>query len=245
MSYNADLCLVVPCYNEEKRLPISQFSKFLEETKNHVLFVNDGSLDSTLNILEDISTRFDNAHVLDLEKNGGKAEAVRRGFLHVQSLGDFQWVGFWDADLATPLSEVDNFLKVSALEEYNILMGSRILRLGGTIERSLKRHLLGRVFATVASNILRLPVYDTQCGAKLFRSHLIEPLFSEKFISYWVFDVELLFRYRDFVGRHNYGQKIYELPLARWKDIAGSKLHPLDFLKAPMELLKMCLKYGV
>ncbi|WP_127717880.1 dolichyl-phosphate beta-glucosyltransferase [Halobacteriovorax sp. HLS] len=233
-------CLVIPCYNEESRLNIEEIKKFADLDKDtHLLLVNDGSKDRTLSILKKLSSDIENIEYLDLEVNAGKAQAVRLGMLSAHKKDIFSYIGYFDADLATPFSEVENFKRIMSIESYDIVMGSRILRLGGNVDRKWYRHLLGRLFATFASISLGLPVYDTQCGAKFFKANLVEELFLEKFISYWIFDVELLFRYKKLVEKSS----IYELPLDKWVDVAGSKLSPLDFLKAPMELLKIYKKY--
>jgi len=235
-------CLVIPCYNEERRLDIHEFSKFAASNVGyHILFVNDGSVDGTPFLLEKLTAQYENMSFLNLEKNGGKAEAVRQGFVYALTLSDFSYIGFWDADLATPLSELNQFSTRLGENEYDIVMGSRVLRLGGHIERKWYRHLLGRLFATVASVSLNLPVYDTQCGAKFFKASIVKDLFLSNFISYWIFDVELLFRYCQ--KNENASEKIYEIPLNHWVDVAGSKLSPLDFFKAPMELFKIYKKY--
>ena len=119
-------------------------------------------------------------------------------------------MGYWDADLATPLSTIPEFIeKFQSSRALVAVCGSRILRLGASIQRLVFRHYLGRVFSTVASNILNIPVYDTQCGAKLFRTEHAELIFSEHFISRWFFDVELFAR--ALLGPERFGLLSYTL----------------------------------
>ena len=108
-------------------------------------------------------------------------------------------------------------------------------RLGATIERKTTRHLLGRVFFTFANMIIKLPAYDTQCGAKLFRSELLF-LFEEKFITKWLFDIEILGRYRNKYGIKAALDNIIEVPVNSWMEVGGSKFEFVHMLKAPFEL---------
>jgi hypothetical protein len=109
--------------------------------------------------------------------------------------------------------------------------------LGREVHRQAVRHYLGRVFATVVSTLLRLPIYDTQCGAKIFRvTEPVKRLFALPFRSKWIFDVELLGRHVAAVGRARAEQTIFELPLERWTDVAGSKLTPWHAARALWDL---------
>ncbi|MEC7597471.1 MAG: glycosyltransferase family 2 protein, partial [Planctomycetota bacterium] len=92
-------------------------------------------------------------------------------------------------------------------------------------------------FATFASLVLGIPIYDTQCGAKLFRADAaLQEVVSKRFLTTWIFDVELIARYGRAVKEVSLEDMIYELPLRRWADVAGSKLKPKDFCKAVLEL---------
>jgi dolichyl-phosphate beta-glucosyltransferase len=211
------VCVIVPCFNEASRLDFSRLTSLPEGTV--CLLVDDGSRDATLDLARRHASP--SLHVLALPHNVGKAEAVRRGVLHARASGLLQgaeWVGYWDADMATPLSEIPHMLACAALSGGRVdgVLGSRVRRLGSHIERSYLRHVLGRCFATLSSGLLRLAVYDSQCGAKLFRTDLIDEAFGEPFISRWVFDLEILLRLQD--------RALIECPLREWTDVPGGTL---------------------
>jgi len=221
------VAIVVPCFNEEKRLPLNKFKDFSKKNPHITFcFVNDGSKDNTAKIIKDADLM-----LLDLAQNVGKAEAVRAGVTKMAQEG-YDWIGFWDADLATPLEEIPHFLAKAEGSNFELITGARILRMGTFIKRKIHRHYLGRIFATLVSLSLDLPVYDTQCGAKLFSNNLAKDLFKTPFRSKWFFDVELLFRLKD-------KSLVYEYPLNQWVDVAGSKLKLWDFIKVPYELFKI------
>ena len=236
--------IVIPCYNEANRLNSQKFIDFvIENPAINFLFVNDGSKDNTLEVLSQLTQNRNNLHLLNLDVNGGKAEAVRKGMLYATENYDCDYIGFWDADLATPLCEILRFVETMLEFDYEIITGLRLMRLGAKVKRKTSRHYMGRVFATTASSILKLPVYDTQCGAKLYKKQVVQPLFENSFITKWLFDVEILARYLNLFGHENATEKIYEYPVYQWEDIGGSQLKAKDFFKAPMELWKIKRKY--
>jgi dolichyl-phosphate beta-glucosyltransferase len=237
--------IVIPCFNEETRLVVDRFREFASSSHRITfLFVNDGSTDGTLGLLESLE-RSDPAKfsVLNLQRNCGKGEAVRQGLLSsLNSQPDY--IGFWDADLATPLEAIAEFMDIAeSLPQLEMVIGSRVKLLGRTIERRRSRHYLGRFFATAVSAVLKLDIYDTQCGAKLFRdSSFIQELFQKPFLSRWIFDVEIISRLVE--ARRGQPvpqpeQVIYELPLREWRDIPGSKVRCSDFVRAAWELLRI------
>jgi len=233
--------LVVPCYNEADRLQKVAFTEYLScSTSASIVFVNDGSTDGTLAILRELASAMPSkVQVLDKQPNAGKAEAVRHGMLHALKTPGLAYVGFWDADLATPLHAVDDLLGVLTNHpKLEIVLGSRVRLMGRHIERRAARHYMGRVFATCASIVLGLPLYDTQCGAKLFRATPnLAQILQRPFLSRWIFDVEIIARFLQLHhGNKELTELIYEFPLTHWKDIAGSKLRSRDFYKAVREL---------
>jgi dolichyl-phosphate beta-glucosyltransferase len=243
-----DSIIVIPCYNEDRRLPIEEFRSFADKSpKTRFLLVDDGSRDGTLGILRQLEKeRPASFETLSLERNFGKAEAVRRGMLEAFEEGSYA-LGYWDADLSTPLWEIPRFLEALKVGEALIVFGSRVKLMGRDIVRRPLRHYIGRIFATLASTTLSLPIYDTQCGAKLFRNvPELRALFEEPFISHWIFDVEILARLvclsRDRTEL-NPERILIELPLLRWADVPGSKVHAGDFFCAMLELNKIRRRY--
>lgn len=233
------IALVIPCYNEEKRLNIEEFIK-LHNQGLEFFFVDDGSQDQTAQMIAKHAQSHPHLHLIRLEKNSGKAEAVRRGMMEVQqqnSADRFTWIGFWDADLATPLTELPKMLQYGGLYgEIDSLWCSRVYRLGADVRRSLLRHYLGRGFATLVGELLKIKSYDSQCGAKLFRPKTIQAAFSEKFIGKWVFDVEILLRLKGFT--------VIEYPVTEWKDVPGSKVKiHREIFRVFWEVLKIRKKY--
>ena len=236
------LQLVIPCYNEASRLDTSTFVRFVTARSDvGLLFVDDGSTDSTAQVLEQLAAKCaGKVHTLLLPRNGGKAQAVQRGIVAAIDRQP-ELVGYWDADLATPLDAIDEF--ISILDRHpaiDIVIGSRVKLLGRRIDRHAYRHYAGRVFATAASVALGLEVYDTQCGAKIFRvTPQIRQLFATPFLSKWVFDVEILARYANVVGTERAASSTYELPLTTWTDVPGSKVKMRHGLRAIWDIARI------
>ena len=239
------VAIIVPCYNEADRLDTNKFIDYLSKnTHLHFLFIDDGSTDNTNLIIKQIILKFNSlASLLINETNKGKAESVRLGVIESYKMNP-DFIGFLDADLAAPIGEIDNLLKIIKKDKTKeVVFASRIQLIGSEIKRNYFRHFFGRVFATVVSNILNLPVYDTQCGAKIFSRKICDDIFYEQFISPWLFDVELFARLLNVYGIERTIQMSYEHPVSKWVDIDGSKLKPIYFLKAPFELLKIVRHY--
>ena len=243
----ARVVLVVPCYNEEKRLDVDAFANYA--LPGHFVdfrFVDDGSTDGTARVLESIKERRGGVVVQRLEENSGKAEAVQRGF--VEALAEKpDYVGYWDADLAAPLSALSDFVALAeSRRDLDIVFGSRVKLMGRAIDRLAWRHYLGRFAATLVSMTLALPIYDTQCGHKLFRAtDLLGRVFEDAFVTGWLFDVEILARFltMDPEGRDHAARSIYEYPLKQWADVRGSKVKPLDLALALADLAKIRRRY--
>ena len=237
-----ELALVVPCYNEAERLDPDAFLQFVTTHPGvQLVLVDDGSADATGEILERMRAAAPVAvTTLRLSSRRGKAETVRQGIL-AGLAQRAALVGFFDADLATPLRVIDDFLAVlRARPDVEFVLGSRVMLMGRDIKRKATRHYFGRVFATAVSHALDLPVYDTQCGAKILRANAATAsLFDTPFRSEWIFDVELIARYLRLPvasGEPARRDRLYELVLPAWHDRPGSKLRWHDFARAAVEL---------
>jgi glycosyltransferase involved in cell wall biosynthesis len=242
-----DTIVVIPCFNEASRLRSDDFVAFADaHSWVSFLFVDDGSTDGTPELLRSTQAARPGAFdVVTLARNSGKAEAVRTG-MQTALATPARYAGYWDADLSTPLEEIADFRAVlernSAL---TLVIGARIRRLGAHVKRDAARHYLGRVFATLASLVRGLAVYDTQCGAKLFRAgDATTQLFAQPFVSRWVFDVEVLARLVALLGRRAAAESVYEFPLPRWRDVGGSKLRSRHMLGALVDLARIARIYA-
>jgi len=218
--------LVIPCFNEAHRIVESEVLRCVKTLECTVLLVNDGSRDQTLNVIEAIAAiQPDSIRVHHLAKNVGKGEAVRSGVQLAIEMGASE-AGFCDADFsvdAVDLLRLFNHLDSSP--RLDAVIGSRMAISGSTIERSFLRHISGRVFASLVAFILKQRIYDTQCGAKVFRiNDVVKATFSEKFISRWAFDVEIIGRIHRNKKNQTDSISIAELPLQRWIAQPGSKL---------------------
>ncbi len=237
-------CIVIPCYNEADRLKKAEFMAFLCQTEDvDLCFVNDGSKDNSEEVLRNlVAVMPKRMDLVSYPDNKGKAEAVRRGMLHVAGLNAYEAIAFADADLATPLKEIKRLIDIFILENHVIMvMGSRIERMGIVIQRKLYRHFTGRIFAGVVQLMFRLNAYDTQCGAKVFAANIVQEAFAEPFLSHWLFDIEILLRLRN--NYPDYNSIIYEIPLNVWVEQGNSKIRFSHLLKMPMQLVKIYFEY--
>ncbi len=240
------ILLIIPCYNEETRLRVKDFEDGIENLKKqqidlHYLFANDGSSDSTKKILDQYCIG-DNKSAFHAPENVGKANVIHLAFQSFKSqikLHNYDWIGYWDSDLATPIFEVANMIKYLDFykdQKVEAIWGSRISRLGSKITRQMHRHYLGRIFVTIVSNVLGVKVYDSQCGAKLFTAKSAEIALSDTFLSRWIFDVEILLRLKE--------THVIEYPLMTWEDIPGSKVKVFkEAFRVLKDLYKIKQKY--
>jgi len=231
--------LVIPCFNEAKRLQESEVLKCVNGLDCVVVLVNDGSTDSTLTLLQKISSIHTNRiKVLNLERNVGKGEAVRAGFIFAIAQGATE-IGFCDADFSVDYEDLSRiFAKLIETESVCAVIGSRVEVAGSVIKRSTLKYITGRAFAGLVRIVLKQKIYDTQCGSKAFRvDSVVKAAFSMPFQSRWAFDVEIIGRINELTN----GEKssVIELPLMRWIEKPGSKLTFFSRIRTVFELIRI------
>lgn len=237
--------VVIPCYNEENRLPVNEFKTFIHKNLGyHLCFVNDGSKDNTLGVLEEIrKTNEDRVSIFNCEKNVGKAEAVRLGMLHLAKENQFDYIGFLDADLATNFDDFDELVQTINNSNYKIVSGSRISRMGATIQKESARKLISNSINLIIRKALQMDFKDTQCGAKIMTKEIVEKTFQKKFLTKWLFDVEIFMRMKKVYGSDKAKNFICEKPLNRWMHVDGSKLSFKDSVKIVGQISQIVLHY--
>ena len=242
--------IIIPCYNESKRLDLSTFMKFAESNPDAILcFVNDGSADQTRGTLAEIKDHVhENVFVYHIEDNGGKADAVRQGALFLHRETDADTIGFLDADLSTSFEEYQSLLNEIEQNKDNlsIVFGSR--NIGGeenNISRSPLRKLFSDVVKILILFITKLKIADTQCGAKVFHRDLIPMIYTRTFFSRWLFDVEILLRLKKKLGVQGFRKAFMEKPLKEWIHMDGSKITLKDSIMIPKNLLEIWYQYEV
>ena len=236
--------IIIPCYNEASRFPVNRFVSFVKKYSTvSIYFVNDGSSDNTDSILEDLRIKFPkNISVINQEKNEGKAAAVRLGMNSALKNNKFDRFAFLDADLSTSIEECI-LLSEKLTKETSFVFGSRIKKLDNNIRRKTHRFIIGRIIATFISKMLRLPIYDSQCGCKIFSREWATFIFNEAFLTRWLFDVEIFYRLINHFGRTKIQTKILEVPLSSWIDSENSKVSLFYGIKVWFDLLKIYRHY--
>lgn len=235
----SSFAIIVPCFNEAKRIQTSEFISFSNAHPDiQFYFVNDGSTDDTQEKLLQIRQAASQTKIVSLKKNSGKGEAIRQGLLAaVQE--QHLLIGYLDADLSTSLDEFLRLKDQLTSRNLDFVLGSRIQKLDTQIERSFFRHITGRIIATIIDQKFKLGIYDTQCGAKIFNPVVISSTIEQKFYTKWFFDVEILLR----IKKNHFDYAAAEIPLTRWQNVFNSKLSILSFPTVLKDLFVLLNKY--
>ncbi|WP_130735758.1 glycosyltransferase [Flavobacterium sp. J27] len=237
--------VVIPCYNEAERLQSEAFKQFIDKNLGyHLCFVNDGSKDNTLEILNELAAEHEERiSVYNCEKNGGKAEAVRLGMLHLSKIQQFDYIGFLDADLSTNFDDFQDLVTTISNSEFQIVSGSRMSRMGANITKESARAIISKTINFIIRKTLGMEINDTQCGAKIMTKEIVEKTFQTKFLTRWLFDVEIFMRMKKVYGLQQAKKLICEQPLKRWIHADGSKLSMKDSFKIVGQIGQIALKY--
>lgn len=230
------ISIVIPAYNEQARLPdtIRRIEEYFQTANwdfHEILIVDDGSTDRTADVASDFAKANRNIRVLRNPGNRGKGYSVRHGMLEAR--GD--WRLFSDADLSTPIEELEKLWCAVTPDKYEIAIGSRALdRSLIGVHQSGFRESMGRFFNLVMRAATGLAISDTQCGFKLFRGDVAEEVFSRQKLERFGFDAEVLY-----IAKCR-GYRIAEVPV-RWNHVNGSKVGVLTGLHAFGELIEIRL----
>jgi len=239
------ICIVIPCYNEHNRILGDDFLTFLNNHNNFsFVFVDDGSTDETYSVLEKLSAQHERISSYQLNKNKGKASAVRLG-IEKMIQENFSHYGFIDADLAIPLDELERLYTEIKAEKIGFVYASKNAKLNTELEMKFKRFLVGRILAKMVRWSLKIEVYDTQCGCKIMTKEIAEITFKDKFISSWLFDIEIFWRLINAFGVDYIAENTREIPLQKLLNRGSSKVNVFDLIKLPMEFYRIHQFYKV
>jgi len=214
------LSIVVPCYNEEQRLPrtIEQIERYLEgkHLEYELIVVDDGSADGTRMIMDAAAERNPSVRVEALAHNRGKGRALATGV----GVARGDEILLTDADLSTPIEELEK-LQAAIDSGAGVAIGSRAVR-GSRVEVSqpIYRVLMGKAFNLIVQAVLLPGIWDTQCGFKLFRADVAHRVFAGLVTDGFGYDPEVLFRAR------TQGVSIAEVPVV-WRNSAPTKVSPI------------------
>jgi len=232
MSAPIELSIVIPAYNEERRLPLTleRIRAFVQTwpAASEVIVVDDGSTDATAAVVRKMSGGWSALRLVQNPGNRGKGYSIRHGMLEAQG----RIVLFTDADLSAPIIEAEKL--VAALCNHDAAIGSRALdRRLIAVHQPRSRELAGTLFNYAVKLLLWLPFEDTQCGFKAFVRAPTRILFEQQRIERFGFDPELLFLAR----RH--GLSVAEVPV-RWAHDPGTRVHPLrDGLRMVSDMFRI------
>lgn len=234
------VALIIPCYNEAKRLDINKVNELILNSTVTIYFVNDGSIDNTIELVNQIVAFHQNrCFLIDFKENTGKANTIYKAINLIKKDKLYDYIGYFDADFSTPVSEIIRILSNLESYSYDLIFGSRVLLLNTEINRKWQRHVIGRIIITLINFRFKLGVYDTQCGAKIFSQKLISEVFQKPFCTSWLFDVEVFIRLKS----RNLLYNACEFPLKEWRDVEGSKLSWKTSFKILKELYSLHKNY--
>lgn len=234
------IAIIIPCYNEEKRLNESSLVELIQNTSVTIFLANDGSTDKTFETIQHFALQHPSRiFVINYKKNEGKANTIHKAVNQLLDKKEFDYIGYFDADFSTSASEITRMITELDKNKASFIFGSRILLLNSNIQRKRYRHIIGRIVVTIINMRFKLGIYDTQCGAKIFSVKTAQIAFDKNFYTSWLFDVEVFIR----LMKNNLLHSGQEFPLKEWKDVDGSKLGWKTSFKILKELYLLMKNY--
>lgn len=219
------IAIIIPCFNEEKRLDLTSIEYLIENVNIDLYFANDGSTDNTQHVIDSICNNYNNCFSINYNQNEGKSSTIFKSTNYLLNNFNHDYIGYFDADFSTPADQLLNL--VDYLNEYSpkFIFASRINTLNSNIKRKTYRHFIGRIIITIINFKHKLNIYDTQCGCKIFSRDIIKEIGKEKYKTSWLFDIEIFIRLKN----KNLLKNGIEYPVKNWKDVDGSKLKLTHF----------------
>ena len=236
-SINSSRVVVVPCFNEAKRIAASNFVPLVSELKCKIIFVDDGSVDGTGDIIRGLPLESDSYSIIRLPRNLGKAAAIMAG-IKLALERDFLFIGLFDADGAIHFEDLRlAFDLIEKSPSVSVVSGARILLAGNDVIRKTQRRWIGRVVATLVALIIQIQVYDPQSPCKVYRASDLRRIYRLQINTKWFVDAELLSQLKSI---QTPGTKwLIEFPVTNWKDVDGSSLSLLSFFKILDDLRRL------
>lgn len=242
-SFNNKIALFIPCYNEEKRFKIEKFQNFIKKYDQLIdfYFINDGSADSTIEIIRQQFTNDKNSFLIDLGRNLGKGNAIRAAILK-NCDQSYEFYGFIDADLDIPLGQVVKLYEKLDNSSYSVAISRRDLY--GSLNIYRFRSISSIIMLFIANRVIGINpgLKDTQCGCKLFKKEVVSLCFEEEFISEWLFDIEIFLRLKN--ATIDCRKIIYEVPLEKLGKSGVSKFLFFRNFKILFQLHKINKQYN-
>ncbi len=228
--------IIIPYFNEERRFPVSDFVENVKRLKNiNLILVDDGSTDNlTSKIFNTIKKqKIENVTIIKKECNLGKAAALQTGFLYGISINSKE-IGFLDADFSTSLEELINLFEILESTNAEAVIGSRQLNPQSFIKGRIHRMILGRIFSKIIRHYFQINLFDTQCGAKVFKvNKVLKNSLKQPIINPWLYDLQLLLPILKFSGT------VKEVALKEWIHKNDSKFNIYEGFLAVIKIKKL------
>jgi glycosyltransferase involved in cell wall biosynthesis len=225
------LSIIVPVYNEEERINLflNELYNFTRDKEQlEIIFINDGSKDKSLEILENFRQKEPKSRIISYKNNKGKCYAVKQGVIYSRG----KKIIFIDADNSIHPKEIDEMSNL--LDKYDVVVGDREHK-ESKVEIPKKRKVIGTIFNYIVRILFQSGVKDNLCGFKGFKKDIAKKLFNDIYSTGWIFDVELFYK----IKKNHYS--LYFKPI-EWEYREGSKIKLTDPIKMFINLIKLRIR---